>query len=59
MANAQHPVIPFLRIFDVIKAKEFYLDNGPGLEQAFWNALCMKVIEPFGNKLLSGQDIIK
>ncbi|MRG44141.1 VOC family protein [Chitinophaga sp. SYP-B3965] len=29
-----------------------YRYNKPGLEQAFWNAPCMEVTDPFGNKLL-------
>ncbi len=112
-----HKVIPLLRIFDLTKAEEFYVDwlgfrfdwqhrfdptapvywqiskdnltlhltehhgdctpgakvfvecdnlrtyheelitknyryNRPGLEQAFWGALTMEVVDPFGNKLL-------
>ncbi len=29
-----------------------YKFNKPGLEKAPWNAICMEVIDPFGNKLL-------
>lgn len=29
-----------------------YKFNKPGLDQAFWNALCMEVVDPFNNKLL-------
>lgn len=29
-----------------------YKFNKPGLEQAFWNALCMQTTDPFGNNLL-------
>lgn len=29
-----------------------YKYNTPGLDIAPWNALCMEVIDPFGNKLL-------
>lgn len=29
-----------------------YRYNNPGLEQAPWNAPCVEVIDPFGNKLL-------
>ncbi|MFC4871927.1 glyoxalase superfamily protein [Negadavirga shengliensis] len=29
-----------------------YKYNSPGLEVAPWKALCMEVIDPFGNKLL-------
>ena len=29
-----------------------YRYNKPGLEQAPWNAICMEVTDPFGNKLL-------
>lgn len=29
-----------------------YKFNKPGLENAPWNALCMEVTDPFGNKLL-------
>jgi len=29
-----------------------YKYNKPGLEQAFWNAPCFEVIDPFSNKLL-------
>ncbi len=47
----------FITIDDVrslhreICAKE-YKYNRPGLEQAFWNAPCFEVIDPFSNKLL-------
>jgi catechol 2,3-dioxygenase-like lactoylglutathione lyase family enzyme len=34
-----------------ISAKN-YKYNHPGLEQAFWNAPCMEVVDPFNNKLL-------
>lgn len=29
-----------------------YKFNKPGLEKAPWNAICMEVTDPFGNKLL-------
>jgi hypothetical protein len=29
-----------------------YKYNHPGLEQAFWNAPCFEVIDPFSNKLM-------
>ncbi len=29
-----------------------YQYNAPGLENAPWKALCMEVVDPFGNKLL-------
>jgi hypothetical protein len=29
-----------------------YKFNKPGLEKAPWNAICMEVVDPFGNKLL-------
>ncbi|HEV7351322.1 glyoxalase superfamily protein [Telluribacter sp.] len=29
-----------------------YRYNRPGLQQAFWDALTMEVIDPFGNKIL-------
>jgi catechol 2,3-dioxygenase-like lactoylglutathione lyase family enzyme len=116
--------IPILRIFDVAKAREFYLDflgftldwehrfepdlpvymqvsrcglvlhlskhhgdccpgstvfvrmqcieelhrelsdkrygyNRPGLEMARWNARCMEVVDPFGNRLRFNEDVAK
>lgn len=32
-----------------------YNYNRPGLEDAPWNAICMEVTDPFGNKLLFNQ----
>jgi catechol 2,3-dioxygenase-like lactoylglutathione lyase family enzyme len=32
--------------------KKDYKFNKPGLEKAPWNAICMEVVDPFGNKLL-------
>jgi hypothetical protein len=29
-----------------------YTFSKPGLEKDSWNAICMEVIDPFGNKLL-------
>jgi hypothetical protein len=29
-----------------------FQNNKPGLEKAPWNAICMEVTDPFGNKLL-------
>ena len=58
--------IPIFRIFDVEKAKEFYVSflgyhreiiakgyrlMRPGIELAPWNARVMEVIDPFGNRL--------
>ncbi|WP_247232586.1 glyoxalase superfamily protein [Telluribacter sp. SYSU D00476] len=34
-----------------------YRYNRPALEQAFWNALTMEVVDPFGNKLLFSQSM--
>jgi catechol 2,3-dioxygenase-like lactoylglutathione lyase family enzyme len=34
-----------------------YRFNHPGLEVAPWNALCMEVIDPFGNKILFHQNL--
>lgn len=53
-------VIPVLRIFDYAKAVGFYTllsekkykYNRPGLEHTPWNAITMKVTDPFGNRVL-------
>ena len=34
-----------------------YKFNAPGLEKAPWNALCMEVIDPFGNRLLFSEGL--
>ena len=36
-----------------------YKYNRPGLEKAFWEALCMTVIDPFKNQLLFSQSTQK
>jgi uncharacterized glyoxalase superfamily protein PhnB len=35
-----------------VLTEKAYKYNKPGLERAFWKALTMEVIDPFGNKLL-------
>jgi extradiol dioxygenase family protein len=61
--------VPILRVFDVAKAKEFYLDYlgcvlhlsehygdvTPGA--APWNARVMQFTDPFGNRLRFNEDL--
>lgn len=38
--------------YHALLAEKNYRYNKPGLETAPWNAFCMEVTDPFGNKLL-------
>ncbi len=38
--------------YHALLTQKNYRYNKPGLETAPWNALCMEVTDPFGNKLL-------
>ncbi len=46
---------PILRIFDVAKAREFYLQGyryyRPHVEDTEWGSRVMSVLDPFGNRL--------
>jgi uncharacterized glyoxalase superfamily protein PhnB len=46
-----------LRPYHALLLEKNYKYNKPGLEIAPWNALCMTVIDPFGNQLLFSQPV--
>ena len=46
-----------LRQYHAALIAKHYSFNRPGLEVAFWKALTMEVIDPFGNRLLFSESV--